>query len=377
MISCFSWAYAQQGVNLIPNGSFELGVEQFESDYKYSEDCKPGEYSITKKASFAGKDFKNTLSGDHTSGLGYYLVANSSGVAHQRIWYYEVTVKPNSMYSFEAYFCNIFKLQPPKTNFDFETADIKGNDPNLRVTINGEVIAEEKDFYHVYQWVRMAGGWYSGAHSGTVSIAIENLNTYTYGNDVALDDIRLEFIETMPTAYVPPKHNSMASKHYQHHLQSHRSWLEHKRYVESHDSLGNGVYSMHATKPTPPPPIQTDTANIKVPQRVTMKDLIFIQSKAELLPEAKKQLDLVAAWMLQDTTIRVLFIGHTDNVGDAKLNVQLSEDRVKNVKAYLVSKGVNANRIETIGYGGAYPIADNSREDTRKLNRRVEMEILE
>jgi outer membrane protein OmpA-like peptidoglycan-associated protein len=377
LISCYGWACAQQGVNLIPNGNFELGVEQFKSDYKLSDNCKPGEYAITKRASFAGNDFKNTHSGDHTSGFGYYLVANSSGIAHQRIWYYEVNIKPNSIYSFEAFFCNVFKLQPPKTNFDFETADIKGNDPHLRVTINGEIIAEEKDFYHVYQWVRIAGNWYSGGHSGTVSIAIENLNTYTYGNDVALDDIRLEFIETMPTAYVPPKHNSMASKHYPHHLQQHRSWLEHKKYVESHDSLGNGVYSMHATKPTTPPPIQTDTANIKVPQRVTMKDLIFIQSKADLLPEAKKQLDLVATWMLQDTTIRVLFIGHTDNVGDAKLNVQLSEDRVKNVKAYLVSKGVSSNRIETIGYGGAYPIADNSREDTRKLNRRVEMEILE
>ena len=69
--------------------------------------------------------------------------------------------------------------------------------------------------------------------------------------------------------------------------------------------------------------------------------------------------------------------GHTDNQGDPKLNVALSEARVVNVKKYLISKGIAADRIETVGYGGVFPIADNTREETRKLNRRVEMEIIE
>jgi outer membrane protein OmpA-like peptidoglycan-associated protein len=104
--------------------------------------------------------------------------------------------------------------------------------------------------------------------------------------------------------------------------------------------------------------------------------IIFHQSSAILLPEATKELDRVYEWLASDTTIRVRFIGHTDNQGDAEMNLKLSFDRVTEVKRYLVNKGIRAGRMETVGYGGKFPIADNSREQTRKLNRRVEMEIL-
>ena len=68
--------------------------------------------------------------------------------------------------------------------------------------------------------------------------------------------------------------------------------------------------------------------------------------------------------------------GHTDNVGDPTKNYQLSVDRVKEVKKYLISKGISADRIDTKAFGGTKLIADNSREETRKLNRRVEMKIV-
>lgn len=366
---------AQTPKEVLKNGHFELGLEEFSSDYQYNEVCAPGNFSLTKRAVQAYKDFLSVQGGDHTSGYGFYLVANADGESNKRIWYTEVTVVPNALYSFETFFCNVFKLQPPKTNFDFETADLAGNDPVIRVKINGEIIAEEKDFYHLYRWVRCSAEWYSGGYSGKIVLSIENTNTSRFGNDIALDDISFKYIQTMPTGYVAPKYNSMAAKEYKHHITPEkRSWLELK---SQQDSVGQGVYTLHQKPKPKKTEIKGDSIPIVLPQRVVMKDLMFVQSKADLLPEARNQLDMVVLWLQKDTTVRIRFIGHTDNVGDPVLNIKLSEDRVAAVKNYLVSKGIAADRIETIGYGGAYPIADNYREETRRLNRRVEMEIIE
>jgi outer membrane protein OmpA-like peptidoglycan-associated protein len=68
--------------------------------------------------------------------------------------------------------------------------------------------------------------------------------------------------------------------------------------------------------------------------------------------------------------------GHTDNVGPVDKNQQLSEDRVMEVKRYLVSRGVDEKRISTVGFGGSKPRFSNEREETRKLNRRVELVIV-
>ncbi|HLK97788.1 MAG TPA: OmpA family protein, partial [Hymenobacter sp.] len=67
--------------------------------------------------------------------------------------------------------------------------------------------------------------------------------------------------------------------------------------------------------------------------------------------------------------------GHTDNQGDPALNLKLSQDRVNEVKKYLVQKGVNSARISTEGFGDTKPLASNDKEETRKLNRRVEFRI--
>ncbi len=67
--------------------------------------------------------------------------------------------------------------------------------------------------------------------------------------------------------------------------------------------------------------------------------------------------------------------GHTDNIGSASSNIKLSKDRAESVKAYLVSQGANASRIEATGYGAAQPIASNKTADGRQQNRRVEFTL--
>ena len=81
--------------------------------------------------------------------------------------------------------------------------------------------------------------------------------------------------------------------------------------------------------------------------------------------------------MNDNTNIKILLKGHTDNTGDPVKNIQLSEARVKTVKAYILSQGINAFRVSGKGFGGNQPIASNDSEDTRKLNRRVEFEVIE
>jgi len=112
-------------------------------------------------------------------------------------------------------------------------------------------------------------------------------------------------------------------------------------------------------------------------QSIKMNNVLFYQSKAQLIPTSYPELDKLANMMKDNPSIRIELEGHTDNVGDRAKNQKLSEDRVNSVKEYLVRKGVPADRISGVGYGGSKPIADNNRELTRRLNRRVEFKILD
>ncbi len=116
---------------------------------------------------------------------------------------------------------------------------------------------------------------------------------------------------------------------------------------------------------------------IEAGQTVKMNNVLFYQSKAELIPTSFPELNRLANMMMDNPSITIDLAGHTDNVGDRFKNVKLSEDRVAAVKNYLVGQGVESSRITGKGYGGSKPIADNSREMTRRLNRRVEFKIVQ
>jgi outer membrane protein OmpA-like peptidoglycan-associated protein len=113
-----------------------------------------------------------------------------------------------------------------------------------------------------------------------------------------------------------------------------------------------------------------------VGSRLELPTLIFAQGKYTMRPASFTELNRLAATLVDNPTVNIRLEGHTDNVGNAALNVKLSEDRVKEVKNYLVRRGVAENRISTVGYGGSKPRASNDREETRRLNRRVEFTIV-
>ena len=109
---------------------------------------------------------------------------------------------------------------------------------------------------------------------------------------------------------------------------------------------------------------------------IALANVNFDQGKAELKPGFEAELEKVIAILTENSQVNLLLEGHTDNQGDWNDNLKLSLERVENVKAYLVSKGVDAGRIQTKGWGGSKPLANNFLEDTRKNNRRVEFTLI-
>jgi outer membrane protein OmpA-like peptidoglycan-associated protein len=109
---------------------------------------------------------------------------------------------------------------------------------------------------------------------------------------------------------------------------------------------------------------------------ITLNNIYFDQSSPVLRPESSLQLDELLEVLKQNPGIRVEIRGHTDNVGDFDLNVKLSRDRCQSVVDYLIQKGINANRLQTVGRGPVDAVAPNTTEENRKKNRRVEFIVL-
>ena len=71
----------------------------------------------------------------------------------------------------------------------------------------------------------------------------------------------------------------------------------------------------------------------------------------------------------------VVVAGYTDSVGSAEFNQKLSEDRAAAIKAYIVSHGIGASRVQSVGHGKNDPVADNGTDEGRARNRRVEFQV--
>ncbi len=104
--------------------------------------------------------------------------------------------------------------------------------------------------------------------------------------------------------------------------------------------------------------------------------ITFNFGSAEILPSSYPELEKIAE-ILKQKKVRVRIEGHTDDQGDAAFNQQLSEQRAEEIKNYLIGKGLDSERFETVGYGESKPIADNKKEAGRSQNRRVEFLIIE
>ena len=120
--------------------------------------------------------------------------------------------------------------------------------------------------------------------------------------------------------------------------------------------------------PAPQPPAAT---------KVTYAaDAFFDFDKSVLKPEGKAKLDDLTSKVKGINLEVIIAVGHTDSVGSDAYNQKLSVARAESVKAYLVSKGIEKNRVYTEGKGEKQPVADNKTAEGRAKNRRVEIEVV-
>ena len=123
--------------------------------------------------------------------------------------------------------------------------------------------------------------------------------------------------------------------------------------------------------------IDFDPETIKIGSDYVINDIYYATNSADIDESSKWVLDAFADYLIRYPNIKVMILGHTDNVGDELANYALSADRAFTVNEYLERKGVAANRVDFKGYGESNPIESNNTPEGRALNRRTEFRILE
>jgi OOP family OmpA-OmpF porin len=134
--------------------------------------------------------------------------------------------------------------------------------------------------------------------------------------------------------------------------------------------------------PAPPPPApkpepKPEAKPKPVAEKVTFAaDVLFDFDKSVIKPEGRSKLDDLASKVKGINLEVVIAIGHADSIGSDEYNQSLSVRRAESVKAYMVSRGIEPNRVYTEGKGEQQPVASNRTADGRAKNRRTEIEVI-
>ncbi len=160
--------------NLILNGSFELGVMGFNSEYVNNQVSivAEGTYAVVNDAHTVHPNFY--CNEDHTSGSGKFMAVNGAGVANVKVWYLSLNnIQPGSKYEFSTWITSLHATNPAILQF----------------SINGELMGEPFQAYpYTCDWYQFFHIWEAGDNT-QATISIVNQNTILSGNDFALDDI--------------------------------------------------------------------------------------------------------------------------------------------------------------------------------------------
>lgn len=139
--------------------------------------------------------------------------------------------------------------------------------------------------------------------------------------------------------------------------------------------LGGGCATTAAARQDPPRDVSS-LVTLEGDSILVKETIGFAHGKSEIEESSKDLLDAVARILLGTTAITKLTIeGHTDTTGEPSANQPLSEERAWAVKKYLESKGVDAPRLESRGFGSSQPVDSNDTEAGRAKNRRVEFKV--
>ena len=120
-----------------------------------------------------------------------------------------------------------------------------------------------------------------------------------------------------------------------------------------------------------------DLEKIMLGNTVVLNNIFFDTDKYELKDESKQELNKLLIFLKENRNIKIEISGHTDNIGDSKHNMILSENRAKSVCDYLISNSIDKSRLTYKGYGDTRPINDNNTKQNRAKNRRTEFKVIE
>ncbi|WP_285430237.1 OmpA family protein [Pseudomonas sp. fls2-241-R2A-110] len=163
-------------------------------------------------------------------------------------------------------------------------------------------------------------------------------------------------------------------------------------YAQDGDEDGDGVFDRRDRCPDTPANTPVDHHGCPLPQYpasvkpaepaqsevITLSDagdVLFAFNQSELTPTARSELDALMSKLQGADVVSIKVIGHTDSVGSDTYNQALSERRASSVAAYLLSQGLDPNKLTSEGKGKSQPVADNGTDEGRAKNRRVELHI--
>jgi len=135
-------------------------------------------------------------------------------------------------------------------------------------------------------------------------------------------------------------------------------------------------FSLIGQKTGKPYVIDVALQAIEVGNKSVLRNIFFDTNKSDLKPESKSELSKLIGFLNLNPKVNIEISGFTDNVGDAKSNQTLSENRAKAVYQYLISNKVTAARLTFKGYGATQPVNPNTTEEGRSRNRRTEFKIV-
>ena len=141
--------------------------------------------------------------------------------------------------------------------------------------------------------------------------------------------------------------------------------------------FGMTTFDMRDDETTPEPFVTIELPRIETGTSFQLEAIQFESGNAELSKAYQAGCERMAQWMKANPGVNVMVVGHTDNVGRAEENLELSRNRAERVKAFLIERGVAYERIQVDGQGDLEPLEPNDSEAGRAANRRVVVQILE
>ena len=136
-------------------------------------------------------------------------------------------------------------------------------------------------------------------------------------------------------------------------------------------------YNMPAIQTDQPIELFIDLEKIELGNSVVLKNIFFDTDKSDIIDESRQELEKLIDFLSENNSIKIEISGHTDNVGDSKHNMVLSENRAKSVCDFLTNNGIEKSRLTYKGFGDTKPIKQNNTDENRAKNRRTEFKIIQ